>query len=108
MFTYLYKLVDKTPVQCSSTGEWAQWFENARRIVKYNRVMLDGNFIDVSTVFLGIDYAVLSNSNKPLLFETQIFGGEWNGRVLRCSTWEQAEMQHENALQLLFSVSTHY
>lgn len=105
MFNYFYKLEAKTPVRCDNTAEWAQWFEIADRTIKYNQVMLDGERIEITTVFLGIDYSVLNNSNKPLLFETQIFGGDWNGRVLRCSTWDEAEKQHDDALQLLFSIT---
>jgi hypothetical protein len=105
MFTYFYKLQDKQPVRCNTVAEWAQWFESANCGVRLNKINLDNEWITVSTVFLGIDYAVLYTDKKPLLFETMIFGGEWDGRTFRCSTWEEAELQHDAAIQLLFSVT---
>ena len=105
MFNYFYKLEGKTPVRCQSTGEWDQWLRTAKYGVRAHRFKTDNEWIEVITIFTGIDFDVFYKYKKPLLFETRIIGGEWDGRTLRCSTWEQAEKQHEDALQLLFSVT---
>lgn len=54
---------------------------------------------DVSTVFLGLDHNWLGG--PPLLFETMVFGGEHDGYCQRCSTWKQAEVQHEEACSMI-------
>jgi hypothetical protein len=75
--------------------DWARWYGLEDRHVKDSTY---GNF-RVSTVFLGIDTRTLSNL-PPLVFETMVFD-EQDGRsvdVMRCETWEEAELQHESAL----------
>lgn len=52
----------------------------------------------VSTVFLGLDHNHWGNGD-PLLFETAIFRKGETDIVGRCSTWEQAEAQHEEAVR---------
>ncbi len=54
----------------------------------------------ISTVFLGIDYA-FSPVGPPLLFETMVFGGSEDGYQTRCSTWEEAEAMHAKAVKLV-------
>jgi hypothetical protein len=54
----------------------------------------------VSTVFLGIDHNF--GNGPPLLFETMVFGGEYDGYCKRYSTWEEAEGGHKTACALAF------
>jgi hypothetical protein len=50
----------------------------------------------VSTVFLGLDHQ-WEDDGPPLLFETMVFGkGPLDERQERCTTWEEAEVMHEN------------
>jgi hypothetical protein len=56
--------------------------------------------VDVSTVFLGIDHNWFGNG-PPLLFETMVFGGPEDGHLMRCSTWAEAEQQHERVCALV-------
>ena len=74
---------------------WAKWFETGDRHVA-NTAIGD---VRVSTVFLGLDHSF--GHGEPLLFETMIFGGEHNDYQTRCSTWEQAEAQHAEAVALV-------
>ena len=53
----------------------------------------------ISTVFLGMDHS-FSGSGPPLLFETRIFGGPSDKFQKRCSTWEEAEALHAEAVEL--------
>ncbi len=72
---------------------WAMWFESNDREVAYTEKE-DGVFI--STVFLGIDHSF--GGDKPLLFETMIFGGDNDGYQDRYATKEEALAGHEEAL----------
>lgn len=53
----------------------------------------------VSTVFLGLDHGV-SDDGPPILFETLIVGGEYDGWMERCATYTEAEGAHERAVKL--------
>ena len=89
-----YILKDKKPVKVDNVAEWAKKFEaNNRRVAE----TMVGD-IRVSTVFLGLDHSF--GGNKPLLFETMIFGGERDQYQDRYSTWEEAEKGHEKAVKL--------
>lgn len=87
-------------VHAKSYNEWGEWYEkhDDLRIVKREHI---GPFF-ISTRFFGIDLNVLSflREAPPLVFETMAFrmlDGD-NREILaqeRCSTWEQAEAQHE-------------
>lgn len=76
---------------------WARWFGTADRHVANDEI----GGARVSTVFLGIDYSF--GNGPPLLFETMIFGGPHADYQTRCSTWEQAEAQHAEAVALVKS-----
>ena len=83
------------PVPCKNLTEWAKWYENSDRQVA--KEIIDK--IEVDTIFLGIDRRLAGDT--PILFETQIFGGEYNGLTTRCATWEQAEERHAEAVSLV-------
>jgi hypothetical protein len=57
--------------------------------------------IFVSTVFLGFDHRFFSDEEdtKPVLFETMIFGGEYNQFQKRYTTYEDALVNHNIMLQ---------
>jgi len=50
----------------------------------------------VSTVFLGLDHQF--GAGEPVLFETMVFGGEYDGEQDKYSTWEEAEAGHAEIL----------
>jgi hypothetical protein len=100
-----------TPIHVRDTLTWANWFEKS---TEHRRVKLDKiGPVEVSTVFLGIDHNharwLHNANNRPLLFETMAFvdvapdrqkAGEpsresWGDIQERCSTWAEAEAQHE-------------
>lgn len=82
------------PVLVDDLLTWANWFEAADRHVALTE--LDG--VKVSTVFLGIDHNLSYGAKQPILFETMIFGGEHDEACWRCSTWQEAEAQHERVV----------
>lgn len=90
-----YKLVNKKPKPCT-LQEWGDTFGNRSRRVADDKI----NGVTISTVFLGLDHN-FNDFGPPLLFETMIFGGEHNDYQERCSTWEQAEAMHAQAVKLV-------
>lgn len=90
-----YILIGQSAVLEPDLLTWANWFESADRIVAQTEV--PGGI--VSTVFLGLDHQF--GTGPPLLFETLTFlDGEADDQW-RCSTWLEAEAQHEKAVRTL-------
>ncbi len=68
---------------------------------KDDRMMLDYTFdgIRISTVFLGMDHDFSRATNhRPVLFETMIFGGEYDQNQQRYCTWAAAVAGHANVV----------
>lgn len=77
-------------------NKWAAAFEQFNRVVKQETI----GTVKVSTVFLGLDHQF--GNGAPLLFETMTFGTPDEEQMCeRCSTWEQAEEQHERVARLV-------
>lgn len=90
--TIMYMLDGHTPVPCSDIYEWAAWFEKTdSRLVA--RTEYPGDIL-VSTVFTGFDSGVVW-SDKPILFETMVFGGDFNHYIRKYSTWDEATEGHD-------------
>lgn len=91
-----YILVDGVPVEEPDLLKWAMWMENdtVRRVgytETYNAA--------VSTVFLGLDHSF--GGGEPVLYETMIFGGEFNGYQERYHTFEEAREGHDKAVKMI-------
>lgn len=82
---------DGEPAPCDSLIAWALWFESSgdERIVARDDL---GSGVVVSTVFLGLDHAYFDG--PPILFETMIFGGNFDMEMRRYSTRAQAQDGH--------------
>lgn len=91
--SFFYYLDGTQPKKASSVEEWAQKMESTNRIVKQTKI-LD---VTVLTVFLGTDYEL--GCGVPILFETMIFGGEYDLYVERYSTWGEAVEGHRLACE---------
>jgi hypothetical protein len=103
-----YVLVGHAPVRAATLAEWIAAIDD--RFKKASAYGIDpwqvamttvNEDVDVSTVFIGLNYNFFRPDGPPLIFETMIFGGEHDGFQQRCSTWEDAEEQHEEALALV-------
>jgi len=88
-----YILKNKKPVLCESMTEWATDFKH-EHVANTSK-----GGIRVSTVFLGLDHNW--GSGPPLLFETMIFGGQYDQEQWRYSTWKEAEEGHKKSCQLV-------
>ena len=90
-----YKLVDKVAVPCD-IDECSNFKD---RIIAKDS--FDG--VKVSTVFLSMDHSL--GKGSPILFETMIFGGQYDDYQWRYSTYEEAEAGHQAACYLVNKVS---
>lgn len=97
-----YILIGKTPKKSSNVTDWGRWFQN-----NSNNCIVGSdtkNGVRVSTVFIGLDHNFnprLTGEVNPILFETMIFGGKHNLYQERYSTWEEAEIGHKKALEMI-------
>lgn len=85
-----------------SASEWALSYENmteeARRVG-----WTEFGDVTVSTVWLGMDHR-LSGEGPPLIFETMIFGGPFEGEQWRYATEAEAVEGHRAAVQWVVDV----
>jgi hypothetical protein len=104
---HFFILVDKVAVSTTMEG-WSKWFEKAYGTNETMVAFTKTDIIEVSTVFLGINHNFRFDGSPPVLFETMVFHKlaapknvlghevEWDGEeCMRCSTWEEAELQHK-------------
>jgi hypothetical protein len=97
---HYFVLRGTTPVPCTDTEQWAKEFETFDRHVNKT----DIGEVYISTVFLGINHAFsFFGDVEPILFETMIFGGSLDGFQDRCSTWAEAEIMHDRAVNMIIS-----
>lgn len=97
----MYILEDGVPVKCDDVGAWGKWLEG-NRDAKRVAVDIIGE-TKISTVFLGLDHQW--GEGPPLLYETMIFGGPHDDWQERCSTREEALVQHEQAKALVIGLA---
>jgi hypothetical protein len=97
-----YMLVNGKIKLATDMLEYARWFGD------FNNRMIDRTEIQnlpnypggdfVSTVFLGIDHnfspAETWKEHRPVLFESMIFGGKYNERGWRYSSYGEAKQAH--------------
>jgi len=93
-----YKLDGHTPVPVRNQVQWGAWMWAAGT----DRHVAEDHIGDVyvSTVFLGFDHG-MGLDGPPILFETMIFGGDYDQYQERYATWEQAEAGHQGAVRLV-------
>jgi len=100
----LWYILDNNHKLVTSTGiESSKWMEEnpKRKTVGYDKLKdINGDYVYVSTVFLGLDHAW--NSSIPILWETMIFGGQ-NDQAYqeRYSSYEQALEGHQKAINFI-------
>jgi hypothetical protein len=102
-------LVGHTAVPSNMKG-WSAWFEKVYGTNDMQVAFTKTDLVEVSTVFLGINHNFNFGPDRgpPILFETMAFHKlatpkevlsfevEWDGEEqMRCSTWEEAELQHK-------------
>ena len=82
------------------TGMWEKWFEASDRSGSRNVGCTKvGDDIMVSTIFLGFDHSFGLVPGPPVVFETVILGGLFDGWCRRYSSWDDAETGHKVAVR---------
>jgi len=93
-----YYILDdhRSPVAEPDLLAWGRWYKKAdRQIFEYN---VDG--VRISTVFLGHDNRPLP-VGPPILYETMIWGGEYDRHMSRCATEDEARFNHAAAIAMV-------
>jgi hypothetical protein len=90
-----YILIGKLAVPEPDLMKWATWYETANRHVANTQI----GGIWVSTVFLGVDHNF--GAGLPILFETMVFRGGSGNECVRCESWDEAEKQHADMVELV-------
>lgn len=96
---YYFLNKDKSVIKCSLKEFSEQLNEMMINDSKHVKKSDIGNFW-ISTVWLGINHNW--GSGSPILFETMIlnkYTQEWLDYLVRYSTWDNALIGHENAIQ---------
>ena len=93
-----YYLLDenKIPYEVSLEESYKVFRDSEMKIVKQELV----GDCHVSTVFLCLDHA-WENEEGPILFETMIFKGEFDGFQRRYKTYDEALQGHKEAVEMV-------
>jgi hypothetical protein len=97
MSRLLFIIENGQPVCEPDALKWAEWLHAADRLVA--RTMIGD--IRVQTDFIGVNAYV---SDPPLVWETMVFGGRWDGYQERHSSEVNARVGHERAVKLVETV----
>jgi hypothetical protein len=93
----LYTLIGQSVVEEPDHLKWAEWMfgegANGRTVAQHNV----GKYW-ISTVFLGHDHN-WCQPGQVHLFETAVFHAGRVKEMFRCSTWLEAEAQHERIVR---------
>ncbi len=87
---------DKTPVKTT-------YEEIVRLGAKPNGLPIEKTQIDnifISSVFLGFDHS-FCEGEPPILFETMIFGGEFDGYQTRYTSYDDCVKGHQKAIEMV-------
>ena len=91
-----YILKYKKPIK-ATIEEYSKWISKnpKQKVVKQELI----NDSEVSTVFLGLDHSW--ENNVPILWETMIFGGKEDMYQDRYTSYKEALVGHEKAVNLV-------
>ena len=99
----------RTPVPATLL-QWAAWSEHASRVVavaigvgplRLRPSDAAPKPARISTVFLGLDHRFGDDDGAPLVFETLVFGGRFDGACRRYASWDAAMDGHLACLRAL-------
>lgn len=90
----LYILVNGKPEPTDDVKLWGEEFEK-NRTIRFEEL----DDISISTVFLGMDHSF--GAVEPVLFETMVFGGKYDGHTVRYMTQEEAIIGHQAVVNMV-------
>ncbi len=94
---YILEADMKTPKLCTDPVEHNDWWAKYRGDCHLKETIVGD--IRVSTAFLGIN--VTPYIKNPKLFETMVFGGDWDKHQIRFSTYDKAIKGHDAMVELV-------
>src|SRR5882762_8039779 len=97
----MFYILDGKKIKHADRNEFYAWYPEANKRIALTTIK-DCN---ISTVFLGIDHQFSLRGNLPILFETMVFGGKYDGYRQQYSTYEEAEEGHEEIIMLINDLS---
>lgn len=92
----LYYLEGREPKLANDFFHWSEKMDGRLPIIAQTYI---GSVL-VSTVFTGVPY-YNDNSDRPLLFETAIYGGTYSNTKSMSDSYYNAEIAHEAACELV-------
>jgi hypothetical protein len=92
-----YVLDGHKPIRAKSVIEYANCLASDEKQVA--KTLFDKT--TVSTAFIGFNHASPWNECEPIVFETMVFGGDFDRHCLRYSSWEEAEKGHADIVDFL-------
>ena len=95
LFSGYYILDGHNPVKCDDMKIWSA---QDRKIKKSHF-----GEVEVSTVFLGISHG--QERGFPILFETLVFGGEYDGHMLRYTQYHEALEGHDEVCYMVNKIA---
>lgn len=98
-----YILEGRIPVSCSM-DEWVPSMgdKEGRQVAHVTLFPGSDQEVSVSTVFLGLNHN-FSDKGPPILFETMVFGGKFDGEQRRYSTYKAAEEGHLQVCEMVLN-----
>ena len=80
--------------------------EFSMRSNSFSTQLFKSNFgeVDVSTIFMAMDHS-FGDDGEPILFETMVFGGEYNDYQERYHTYDEAEEGHRRICEMVDKVA---
>jgi len=95
-----YILVGHEPVAEPDLIVWTKWCKKSNRVIKNEK--FEGRGMAVKTVFLVLDHS-FEDGTTPIVFETMVFGGEFDGWQRRYCTWQQSVVGHDDCVASLLA-----
>lgn len=93
----LYYILDgKKPIPCNQIE-----FLSLNQDRKIEKTFFEG--VEVSTVFLGLSHG--SDNGLPILFETLVFGGEFDGYMVRYTNFDDALIGHSKVCYMVDKIA---
>lgn len=92
-----FYILDKGNIRkAKSVQEYTEFSKDANnRRVDLTLIDIKGVKVEVSTVFLMIDHRVIHSPGcRAVLFETMVFGGDYDGYQKRYTTYGDAKIGH--------------
>jgi hypothetical protein len=93
-----YILEGEKVAPCPDIRAWGEWMGKSEERLLWRTETADAL---VSTVFLGSDHRY-TGGGPPIVFETMVFGGEFDQAMERYATYAEAQAGHERWVTQVF------